>query len=157
MKTKVLYGVIAALLIIMVGGGVYGYREYTKLKDENVRLMNPEESAKAEIDRIRSQVEKLVDTPKDEMPIIATVTDLEKLKSQSFYANAQNGDKALFYEKSKRAILYRPSTNKIINTSTIDIKSPAPAAQTAPAADPGAASGPQTQPPADDGVETVAP
>ena len=120
-RIKRLYAVSATLVVLLVAGSVYGGIKYTKLQDENTRLSNPQESAKAEMDRVKEAVEMLVDTPKDETPIIATVTDVEKLKSQPFYANAQNGDKALFYEKSKRAILYRPSTNKIINTSTIDI------------------------------------
>lgn len=137
-RIRTLYIVCALLAILLVGGGAYGYSQYQKLKNENARLSNPEESAKAEKDKVKKQVEKLVDTPKDEEPIIATVTDVDKLKSQPFYANAQNNDKALFYEKSKRAILYRPATNKIINTSTLEIKNtPTNPAKTTTPAKPG--------------------
>jgi hypothetical protein len=123
MKQKIPYAIIVLLVLGFGAASFFGYQKYNDLKKENQRLMNPQESANAEKTRIKSEVEKLVETPKDEEPIIATVTDVEKLKSQPFYADAQNGDKALFYEKAKKAILYRPSTNKIINTSTLEIKS----------------------------------
>ena len=121
-KTRLLYGVIALLVVLLLAGGFLGYKKYDELKKENAKLLNPEESAKAEADRIKSQVESIIDVPKDQTPVIYTVTDAGKLKNQAFFANAENGDKALFYESAKRAVLYRPSTNKIINVSNIDVQ-----------------------------------
>lgn len=65
------------------------------------------------------KLSKLTDLPTDESPTIATVTDVEKLKNQQFFEKAQNGDKLFVYNKAKEAILYRPSTEKIIKIGPI--------------------------------------
>ena len=46
-----------------------------------------------------------------------------KLKAQPFFAKAQDYDQVLIFEKAKKAILYRPSTNKLIEVAVY--KSPA--------------------------------
>ena len=62
-----------------------------------------------------------------EVPTVATVSDVSKLKNQAFFANAKNGDKVLIYQNAKKAILYRPSSNKIVEFGPINLG----AAQTA--------------------------
>ncbi len=125
-RIRLLYVVIALILVIFGGLSFVGYTKYNNLKKENKRLSNPEESAKQETQKLKDSVAALVDLPTGEEPTIATVTDLNKLKNQPFFAKAQNGDKVLIYAKAKKAILYRPSTNKVIEFSTItsDTKSP---------------------------------
>jgi len=71
-------------------------------------------------------VGKLMELP-HETPTIATVTDVNKLEDQPFFAKAQNGDKVLIFSAAQRAIIYRPSTNKVIDITPI---------QTAPSASP---------------------
>ena len=65
------------------------------------------------------QVGKLLVLPHDEQPTIATVTDLEKLKQQQFFQRAQLGDKVLIYSQAKKVILYRPSTNQLIEVAPL--------------------------------------
>ena len=55
----------------------------------------------------------------DETPTIATVTDLNKLQGQKFFAHAEKGDIVLMYAKAQKAILYSPSQNKIIEVAPI--------------------------------------
>jgi hypothetical protein len=56
-----------------------------------------------------------------EKPSIFTVSNSANAKKQSaFYKNAQNGDRVFVYAKEKKAILYRPSTNMIINVQPIN-------------------------------------
>jgi hypothetical protein len=64
------------------------------------------------------KVGKLIKLP-NEKPEIATVSDISQLQSQSIFKNAQNGDKVLIFPKSKRAIVYRPSENIIVEVGNL--------------------------------------
>lgn len=69
------------------------------------------------------RVGKLTDLPQDETPLIATVSDADKAKSQSsFFTVAENGDKVLQYTKASKLILYRPGTDKVVQVGSINAK-----------------------------------
>lgn len=57
--------------------------------------------------------------PHDETPTVATVSDLHALEDQLFFQNAEFGDKVLMYMQAQKAILYRPSTDLIIEVGPI--------------------------------------
>lgn len=119
-----------ALIILAVGGtfaSVYYYRQYQALK------VNPNLEAQKETASLVMVVGKLMELPGDETPTVATIQDKDKLKDQSFFAKAENGDKLLAYTKAMQAILYRPSINKIINVAPIVINQPESVSQNAPA------------------------
>ncbi|MDR2336991.1 MAG: hypothetical protein LBE03_02720 [Candidatus Nomurabacteria bacterium] len=78
------------------------------------------EQIKKEADELKVKVAKLMELP-DEDATIATVEDAEKLKAQAFFAKAENGDKVLIFTENKKAVVYRPSTNIIINSGPIVI------------------------------------
>lgn len=81
-------------------------------------------AASRQIDTVVARVGKLIILPSDEKPsTLATVADASKLKDQSFFANAKDGDKVLVYSKQKRAILYRPSTNQLVNVAAVTLSS----------------------------------
>lgn len=69
------------------------------------------------------KVSVLITLPK-EVPSVATVADKSKLSDQSFFKNAENGDKVLIFTDAKKAYLYRPSSNKIIEVGPININTP---------------------------------
>ncbi len=114
---------VLALLVVLVlvGSAGYFYVQYDKQKKEVARLSNPQEAARVEADKLKAEVASLIEIPEDENPTIATVVDASKLKSQAFFANAENGDRVLMFPKAKKAILYRPSTKKIIEVAPINI------------------------------------
>ncbi len=122
-KIKRLTVAMAVLCVVLVGAIVAGGFAYNNLKNENKRLSNPQEAAKSETERIKKEVAALIDVPTDEEPTIANVSDAAKAKEQSptFFAKAENDDRLLMYTKAKKAILYRPSTNRIIEVSTLNI------------------------------------
>lgn len=121
-KLKTWAGLILVLLILALaaGGYVYQTRKIANLKIENQRLSDPQQAAKQEADRLKNDVSKLIELP-NETPTIATVVDVEKLKTQSFFANAQNGDRVLLFPQAKKAVLYRPNTKKIVEVAPINI------------------------------------
>jgi hypothetical protein len=57
-----------------------------------------------------------------ERPTIATVDNTKKLADQAFFKHARNGDKVLIFTQNKKAILYRPSENKVIEVAYLNIK-----------------------------------
>lgn len=119
---RVLIISLIALVLIAVGGYLaYSRNQINKLKQENSRLQNPQEASKAEAEELKKEVSKLIELPTDESPTIATVVDASKLKEQAFFANAENGDRVLLFPKAKKAVLYRPSTKKIIEVAPINL------------------------------------
>jgi hypothetical protein len=101
------------------GAALYLYRQYTIVQTSAV----PAVQSAAEVAAIVTNLTKFMELPEDEAPMLATVTDITKLKSNPFFAKAQNGDKVLVYAKSAKAILYRPSTRKVIEISVFNPQS----------------------------------
>lgn len=124
---KILLPLIGVLLLASIGGNAYLYMQYT---DAQELLVNPEIAAQKEIEEYTTRVGKLMDLPSDEEPTIATILDKDALADQAFFANAENGDKVLIYSAATKAILYRPSTNRIIEVAPIDITAEEPALET---------------------------
>lgn len=64
---------------------------------------------------IIAEVGKLMRLPKNESPVIATVTDSAKIREIPFFNTAKEGQKILIYAKAQKAILYDPKIKKIIS------------------------------------------
>ncbi len=97
---------VAAVLCAVVACGAY-YLISTK-------LIHPSSQKDAMLQAV-SRVGEHIILPTGETPTYGTVADSTKLKDQTFFKNADNGDELLIYEKAKLTILYRPSINKIVN------------------------------------------
>ncbi len=107
-STLKLLPVILLVVGLLVGaGGMYTYFQRQLAKNELLTVLN--------------QVSRLMLVPEKEMPTLATVSDKEKLKDQPFFQNSQNGDKILVWSKAGKAVLYRPSLNKIIEVINLDL------------------------------------
>ena len=112
-------GLTSYLLIAAVAGfATYFWYEAQALKK------NPQRAAQEETLRLIGAISKLIVLPEGENPTVATVTDPERLREQPFFANAQTGDKVLIYTNSRKAILYSPTQNKIIEVAPINIGNP---------------------------------
>jgi len=85
---------------------------------EQVMTLDKDELVKTYPELTVSAVGKILELPNEE-PVLTIVTDSEKNSGQSFFANAQNGDKVLMYTSSNKAVLFRPGSNKIINVAQI--------------------------------------
>src|SRR3989338_2433659 len=115
-----LKGIIIALLLIgsLSAAGYYYYKYTTSLSTEA-----------ADSKKTITSVMKLMSLPEGEVPTVATVTDKKKLQNQQFFKKAENGDKVLIYQSIKKAILYRPSTNKIVDVAPINTTNATPSPQ----------------------------
>lgn len=115
---------IILLAIIAILGPAATLYINNKYRPINTKVIIGTTSAQPqdEVTTLNNKIREYMDLP-PEMPTIATVSDLEKLKSQPFFARARQGDKVLFFQSLKKAILFRPSTNKIIEVATMNIGS----------------------------------
>lgn len=108
---------LVLLLVVMSGVAIYFYQKASVLQKD------PQVAVKQETEALVEKVGKLIILPLGEVPTIATVSDLEKLKGQAFFAKAKVGDKVLIYQKASRAYLYDPVANKILEVAPITLGS----------------------------------
>jgi hypothetical protein len=113
---------LTTLVILILAGatGFFAYKWHQANQQAKLEA-NPKAAAAQQIDDLVDQVSKLVVLPTGETPTVATVTDISKLKGQAFFAPAQNGDKVLIYTQAKKAVLYRPSENRVIEIAPLNI------------------------------------
>lgn len=116
----------SAVVLLLVGSlteNVLLYKQVKTLKSD------PAYMASKETDTVIAAVGRLMVLP-DETPTIATVDDPDKLKGQPFFENAKKGDKVLIFSKAKRAVLYDPVADKIVESAPLTGTEapPAPAA-----------------------------
>lgn len=110
------------VIIAVTAFGTVQYRKAVKLENQvNQLKASPQKTSQDEIKDIINKVGQLIVLPENEQPTLATVTDPELLKSQPFFANARTDDKVLIYNGAKKAILYRPSENRIIEVAPINL------------------------------------
>lgn len=112
-KKVITFYIIPALLIISVITAIYFYKKYTALKSDQ----NKQSVQKDEVSEIVAKVGRLMALPEGETPTVATVKQPEKLKDQAFFAHAKEGDKVLIYSNAKKAILYSPQDDKIVEVA----------------------------------------
>lgn len=114
--------IAAVVLVVLAVGGYFYYRGQAQTVPGDPQAQ--QRLAQQEVRRLVEEVGKLIDLPSGEDPTVATVTDVEKLADQPFFAKAKNGDKVLIYASAKKAILYDPNTKKILEVAPVNIGSP---------------------------------
>lgn len=119
-KQKIIVFFFILLSLVLVVTNIYFYRRATAATRAKI-------TAEQVTENLVAQVGKLIVLPQNETPSIATVTDPEKLKKdQPFFANAKVGDKVLIYATARKAIMYSPTENKIVEVAPLLIGNPAP-------------------------------
>ncbi len=106
--------IVVLVFLLLISFGVAGYFYY-----QYKHAVPAAESD--EIANLTKTIGDVLELPTGETPTLATVTDREKLAEQPFFQRAENGDKVLIYTNSGRAILYRPSTKKIVDVTTVNV------------------------------------
>jgi hypothetical protein len=106
------------LTLFSIGFGGYAYWQWQQTQE---LLKDP---AKREQEEFKSTVAKigtLIKLPVDETPTLATVSEADRLKNMTFFKDAQNGDKVLMYIKNRKAYLYRPADEILVEVATINV------------------------------------
>ncbi len=79
-----------------------------------------QELAQQEVQGVVDRVKEIMVLPETEFPQMATVDNAPELaKTQAFFSAVENGDKILIYLQDQKAIIYRPSTDKIVNVGPV--------------------------------------
>ncbi len=120
---KTLAGIVAIVVLASLAAAFYFHSQLNQLKTD------PQKAVQEESKDLIARVGKLIVLPEGEEPTIATVTDTELLKSQPFFTNAKKGDKVLIYTNARKAILYSPENNKIVEVAPINIGAPQASSQ----------------------------
>jgi hypothetical protein len=124
---------VLAVIIIAVLPSLFFYHQ-SRVAEQ--KLSGNSSSSPQTTAEVVKRVSRHILLPSGEQPTVATVTDASKVRNQAFFASAASGDKVLIYAQAKKAYLYRPGIDRIVevaplapnttpNTSTI----PAPAGQ----------------------------
>jgi len=121
-KNITVSAVVVLIVFFVIGVLIY------KITKNNTALADPVDYSRLtpvdeekETLKLVARVSKIIRLPENETPNVAYVTDIEKLKGQAFFNNARNGDRILIYAQAKRAYLYRPTDNKIIEVAPINV------------------------------------
>lgn len=112
------YAMVAIFLALFLAastGIFYFFRHIGTLTTD------PQEAVAEEKRHIIAAVGKLMFLPEGEEPTVAEVTDLAQLQSQPFFDRATLGDKVLIYTNARKAILYNPDKNKIVDVTPLDM------------------------------------
>jgi len=120
LSTTLLIVVVLALL----GTSGFIYKKYIDSQKQVNELKDPQKAIQQGVKDLVDKIGKLVVLPEGEDPTVATVSDPDKLKDQAFFAQAQKDDKVLIYAKAKKAYLYNPLTNRVVEIAPLSIGSP---------------------------------
>ncbi len=116
---------IVGVVVIIGGLAANSYRltKQNKILGAQFEALrkDPQMFAKEDIKNLVDKLTKLVVLPDGEEPVVATVTDKDKLKDQPVFAKADNGDKIVIYSKAQKAYIYRPTSNLLVDVIPVNI------------------------------------
>jgi hypothetical protein len=107
---KILIPLLVVFVLIVVASSAFAFMKFNENKSTTA-------GSDKEIQEVTEKVSKLIDVPEGETPQLATVSDINKLKGEPFFSKAMNGDKVLLFPRAQKAIIYRPSEDKIIEVA----------------------------------------
>lgn len=88
-------------------------------ENRNLKHSREESSSSDEIESVLESLGAHMLLPINETPTLATVTDSTALRSEPFFSKSKNGDKVVVYQDAKKAILYRPDLDIIIEVAPL--------------------------------------
>ncbi len=115
--------IIFVALALASVAAYFGYSYVTELSkhgsQQSVQGAQTDNQKVAETpEELTAEITKFIVLP-NEVPEVATISNVELLKGQDFFKDAQNGDAVLIFKDAGRGLLYRPSAHKIIEYTKI--------------------------------------
>ena len=115
---------IVLIVLISAGGTTYGLtvrNDNKRLQDQIEQLKkDPQSINRDEIQALTEKMSKLIALPEGETPMLFPF-DKDKYKDQSIFSKTEDGDKILIYSNAKKAYIYRPSKNVIVDVIPVNI------------------------------------
>lgn len=107
---------IIVLTVLIITASVLAIVFYQKSRTATV---DPLKMNEQKIDALVMRVGKLIDLPVGERPANATISDTKSLQGNEFFLNAKIGDEVLVYGQSRKAYLYDPRANIVIDAISL--------------------------------------
>lgn len=114
-------GVAVLILAVTIGGVLFFGSDSSDAEVQGAATVSQQQTSESEAIQLKNKLSQFMLLPSEEVPTVATVVDVEKVKNQAFFTNAQNGDKVLLFAESGKAILYRPSNSIIVEVAPINL------------------------------------
>ena len=131
--------VTVVVMVVLAGAGFGGWTYWQRYHlNQQSKAVGAGDAQS--VGQVVGKVGKHIVLPDSEQPTMATVSDVSKVQGQAFFAHAANGDKVLVYAQAKKAILYRPSIDKIVEIAPLTSNASSDASQPSPTAEPSTAS-----------------
>ncbi|MBL8121464.1 hypothetical protein JNM87_01810 [Candidatus Saccharibacteria bacterium] len=111
---------IGIIIILLVGMSFYFYH---RSRQAELQLSGDTTAAQVAVTKAVKKVSKHMILPTDEKPTLATVSDVTKVNDQPFFTHAKNGDQVLVYTQTRKAILYRPSVDRVVEVAPLSVNS----------------------------------
>ena len=107
-------------VIVIIGLIVGGWLAFTGRIQLDDTVKTDVEQTQVETDGLLDKISKHMILPSSERPVLATIIDADKLSLEDpFYVGSVDGDKLLIWSAEKRAIIYSPSRDIVINMGPI--------------------------------------
>ncbi|MBP6993834.1 LytR C-terminal domain-containing protein [Candidatus Woesebacteria bacterium] len=112
--------ILASIAVVYMAASTFAaVRFYDLYKTYEAKVPVSDKEAEKETSMLVTQLKKIMEVP-NETPVVATVKDKEALKSQqAFFAQAENGDKLIVFQTARKAVLFRPSVGKIVESGPL--------------------------------------
>lgn len=112
--------ILAGIAVVYMAASTFAaVRFYDLYKTYEAKVPVSDKEAEKETTMLVTQLKKIMEVP-NETPVVATVKDKEALKSQqAFFAQAENGDKLIVFQTARKAVLFRPSIGKIVESGPL--------------------------------------
>lgn len=116
-----LFGLLA--LIILLLGSYFGWMKYkTYQNTSEPEKVAAQQAAAADLEKskILTALGKLMVLPAGD-PVLFKVSNADVMKKQQqFFKDTQNDDVLLVFQQAAKAIIYRPSSNVVVNVGPVN-------------------------------------